>query len=728
MPTDRVLKIAVAGDVTIDNYIWKRPSFSNKNLQNEDVDWLFYDGLNMCQQPGGSILVSKILNNSTLNSEFISIVDQLDETEKRMNDPDKIIHTNINLDLFPSFESDSKLVYRVKKFLGYTTPPQYNINEETKYPDPLIISNDSGDEDIVIIHDIGNGFRFDRKVWPKAICDDTKKPIIIYYMNPPLFRGLLWNQIKNKDNLILILNAENLREMGINISKSLSWEKTAFDFWNEVNKNENLKAIKSLKNVIIRFGLEGAIHYRGKDKKRIDEKVVSNLYFDPSSVEGGFWDTKKLGSMRGISIVFTSAFTFELISYFKNVDEKQISDSAFERCIKFGLLKIREFMKIGHGFKNEPVYYDQISKDLFNSGNIQNVNDLELVALPFHRNSKPDPRWTILESQTNEKSLSLRKVAKDIVQFGSQAIKYFPAGKFGDLITVSRDEIESFRSIMNVMNKYINSEKTSRPLSIAVFGDPGSGKSFGITQIAKSIDPDNVYKTCFNISQFTSPADLTTAFHGIRDISLKGKIPLVFFDEFDCKYRDQSFGWLRYFLVPMQDGEFMDCGGMHPIGKSIFVFAGGIYNSFDDFSKDIYKSPTDNKDNPNTEKRRDFISRLRGYVNILGLNEIGPQDTAFKIRRAIILRSLIEDKVPNIIKVKNNCNDKTVDINSDLLTALLEVNTYKHGVRSMESIIDMSMLIGPKSWEKAYLPPKEQLELHVSADFFEILSENEHLR
>lgn len=172
----------------------------------------------------------------------------------------------------------------------------------------------------------------------------------------------------------------------------------------------------------------------------------------------------------------------------------------------------------------------------------------------------------------------------------------------------------------------------------------------------------------------------------------------------------------------MQDGEFMDCGGMHPIGKSIFVFAGGIYNNFEQFNSGIDEPSEDAKDTLKSEKRRDFISRLRGYVNILGINQITPQDNAYEVRRAIILRSLIEDKVPNIIKVNNNSYDKTVDINSDLLNALLFVKKYKHGVRSMEAIIDMSMLIGPKAWEKAYLPPKEQLELHVSTDFLDRLS------
>jgi len=47
-----------------------------------------------------------------------------------------------------------------------------------------------------------------------------------------------------------------------------------------------------------------------------------------------------------------------------------------------------------------------------------------------------------------------------------------------------------------------------RPLSVAVFGPPGSGKSFGITEIANSLLPDQIELREFNLSQFDSEGDL----------------------------------------------------------------------------------------------------------------------------------------------------------------------------------------------------------------------------
>ena len=230
-------------------------------------------------------------------------------------------------------------------------------------------------------------------------------------------------------------------------------------------------------------------------------------------------------------------------------------------------------------------------------------------------------------------------------------------GKFGKLTTVDRTEIESFRSIKNIIGEYINSQKNRKPLSIAVFGSPGSGKSFGVTEVAESIDSEGIEKITFNISQFTSTRDLANAFHRIRDISLKGKVPLVFFDEFDSKFNDEELGWIKYFLVPMQDGEFLDLESMHPIGKSIFVFAGSTYNSFKEFFDFCSYLNKQSKSYTETDPSRkisnkcpDFLSRLRGYVNILGLNRANEEDETHIIRRAIQLRSLIEASAPKIIK------------------------------------------------------------------------------
>ena len=64
------------------------------------------------------------------------------------------------------------------------------------------------------------------------------------------------------------------------------------------------------------------------------------------------------------------------------------------------------------------------------------------------------------------------------------------------------------------------------------------------------------------------------------------------------------------------------------------------------------------------------------------------RDPFFILRRAIVLRSMFERNIPQIIQ------NKVVNIDLGILRAFLKTHTYKHGVRSMESIIGMSSLAG----------------------------------
>jgi hypothetical protein len=245
-----------------------------------------------------------------------------------------------------------------------------------------------------------------------------------------------------------------------------------------------------------------------------------------------------------------------------------------------------------------------------------------------------------------------------------------------------------------------------------VFGSPGSGKSFAVTEVAESVAPNQVERIDFNVSQFKSTSDLISAFHRVRDIGLAGKIPLVFFDEFDSTF-EGKLGWLKYFLAPMQDGVFREGETIHPIGKAIFVFAGGIYSSFAAFSSDKPDIQEKDLEDFKSAKGPDFVSRLRGYVNILGPNPVDDSDTVFMIRRAMLIRSLLERKAKQLFDSKNQ-----VRIDRGVLRALIKVPNYRHGARSIEAIIEMSMLNGQSCWEQAFLPAKEQLKLHVDEEMF----------
>ena len=157
---------------------------------------------------------------------------------------------------------------------------------------------------------------------------------------------------------------------------------------------------------------------------------------------------------------------------------------------------------------------------------------------------------------------------------------------------MSRREIEGFRGLRNLFAEYIGHPDRREPLSVAVFGPPGSGKSFGVRQIAKQVVPDgHVKEFVINLAQLKEFRDVSHLLLMVRDWTRDDKRPpLVFFDEFDTTLGTAQLGWLRYFLSPMQDGSFQHEGSMFEIGKAIFVFAGGIASSHAKFRSETFWS------------------------------------------------------------------------------------------------------------------------------------------
>ena len=167
-----------------------------------------------------------------------------------------------------------------------------------------------------------------------------------------------------------------------------------------------------------------------------------------------------------------------------------------------------------------------------------------------------------------------------VAVLGPEALERFPVARFGGYQTVDRKEIESLRTIRQLINNYRKEARPKTPLNLGVFGPPGSGKSYVVIEIAKAVlNIKNEDVLLFNLSQFSEVADLFGAFHQVRDKVLSGVTPLVFWDEFDS----QGYRWLQYMLAPMEDGEFQEGQVTHKIGKSIFMFAGATSYTYEKF-------------------------------------------------------------------------------------------------------------------------------------------------
>ena len=316
---------------------------------------------------------------------------------------------------------------------------------------------------------------------------------------------------------------------------------------------------------------------------------------------------------------------------------------------------------------------------------------------------------------------SSTSVAQRIVQEGIRAtLTRVPLLRTPGMTVVDRREIEGYRSIQSLLTEYCSKPQT-KPISLAVFGPPGAGKSFGVMEIAQSIPGAKVEAKTFNLSQFVAPDELIGALHQVRDVALSDKTPLVFWDEFDTTLDGEPLGWLRYFLAPMNDGEFQDQQTTHRTGPGIFVFAGGTSATLEEFAR----QPRDPAFAAfRGAKGPDFLSRLRGYVNIMGPNPTDQRhperDCLYALRRAVLLRGILERDAKHLV-TPDGAEGK-VQVDPGVLRALLYIPRYEHGVRSMRAIVQMSMLTGRTAFERSCLPSEPQLNVHVNGkEFMELV-------
>jgi hypothetical protein len=716
----RIKKIVVAGDVTIDWLQWRvKAKDPVGDGEAPRLNWELYQGTRMTPKAGGALLLARLVEAAVAGNNRV-LTHRLENLEDIPTS--EVLHSIILLKEFP-YTPDKQDVknrtYRVDLNLGYAGPE----NAEVK---PLKVEGDTAEADLVVLDDAGNGYRDNPKgnevndVWPLAIRTPGKEPLVILKMSRPLQTGKLWAKLHlaHAARLVVVINADDLRSEGVDISRRLSWERTAMDFvWHIIN-NSALRPLAQCRHLVVRFGLDGVVYYRGGKDPR------ARLYYDPLRVEGGFQEEVGHGGMTGLTMAFVAALAAEISAQ----GLKGVAEGVFQ-----GILSSRRMLLLGFGKDAGQLNYP--GQEIFQPQNIffpekegeardpePFICNIEIPHVGPPECTEPS-YWTILGSTAKDK---LEEVAGKVVRQGTDPVLApVPVGRFGKLKTMDRTEIESLQSIKNLLHEYMKKGHQERPLSVAVFGQPGSGKSFTVTQVAQSVAGEDIQRLEFNLSQWQSAQDLIKALHQVRDVALKGKVPLVFFDEFDSKCGQEPLGWLKYFLGPMQDGEFKEGEITHPIGKAIFAFAGGTSQTLQEFCREelaekdlgqdeMAKKLKELKEAFKGAKGPDFVSRLKGYVNIPGLTPGKEKDDRlYLVRRALLLRSLLERKGKDLLDSHGN-----LQIDGGVLEAFLKVYYYKHGARSLEAVLDMSMLSGSKTFEAAALPPAEQLRLHVDAQQF----------
>jgi hypothetical protein len=535
--------------------------------------------------------------------------------------------------------------------------------------------------DCLVIDDANLGFRENPHAWPQCLVDGAAATRnVILKMSSPLGAGQLWDLLVARfaDRLTVYISAGDLRKEFAPIGQPLSWERTASDVTRAVRERADLALAR---RVVVSLGLSGALI--------IERGGPGLLIFDPLHQEGD-WEAARPGTPSGLGTCIVASLALAAAQ----VTAPDWSDAvrsglAAGRAIHEGRIVRPESQgDDGLGFPATPV------AGILRDGTGGCYRTVEV----------PDSaEWNVVATAIAGSHRDL--AARIVVEGDLAACQDIPVERIGAWSSIDRTEIESMRSVRNIIREFLQ-ERRSRPLSLAVFGPPGSGKSFAIKQMAREWMQGGTRLTVleFNLSQLATPADLPAALQRVRDCAVEGTLPLVFWDEFDSALAGRELGWLSQFLAPMQDGAFIEDGMIRPIGPAIFIFAGGTHATMASFKARAVEIPS--------AKATDFLSRLRGYVDILGPNPRNADDHSFILRRALLLRALLQLRAPGVLR------GGRLDIDPGVLHAFLNVTTYVHGARSMESIVDMSTLSGRLRYERSALPPRHQLGLHVDPDEF----------
>jgi hypothetical protein len=603
--------------------------------------------------------------------------------------------------------------------------------------------------DLIVVDDHNNGFReidpatsiepFTRD--NPAFADAGGRGTILWYTDRPLGTSRLWQHLilSYAERLVVVVDGEDLREHGITLIEDLSFEQTACDFMGQLERTPLAELAQSAR-LVVRFA-NGVIVYGRRHPTDLAREKLWVSYLPYARPE----QHAAAGLMAGFTMLTVGALAKGILwamrdhgggphhGWLDRLDRGLMHGA--ELGIALGYVHYREgyFSAAELAAGRPPQPYRRLLTDWprHRQPNGAYARELAVASAELDPQAIRMPGW----SRVYHLGASTERIeaeAERVVRHGLDAVVRAddpppdgappwwqlpvrlrcPYYQMGDLQLIDRDEIDSFESIGTIVANYLASPEWTEPLCLAVFGPPGSGKSFSVKQVLKRArtGPESGALE-FNLAQFRHVKDLATAFHQVQDRALGARAPLVMFDEFDASYRGEPLGWLKYFLAPMQDGTFRDGDTAYRVGRAIFVFAGGTHATFEAFYDH------EKRDNPafRDAKGPDFVSRLRGHLNIRGINSDDTVGAVLMLRRAILLRHFIARNIPNVIDPQTG----EARVDSGVIRAFLRTRRFEHGVRSMEAIVEMAAIsISSGSFQKSSLPLASQLSMHVDAREF----------
>jgi hypothetical protein len=267
--------VLVTGDFTID---WNIARI--RRAEGAGQSWNPDDRTRACWQRGGAALLGDLIETLTADlakrGQGDFAVSKIPEARRSVCPTDGRFHH--------SYAQWSQFKYGEK---GGGEPPAWRVAEflgldrsEDGWAEFVERQlKEAGEPSLIVLDDADLGFRDRPELWSALFANTRSNPWIVLKMSRPVAGGKLWERLHREraERVIVVMTANDLRRTEVQISRELSWERTAQDLAWELVHNPRVNALSGCAAVVCSFDASGAFLLRERR---------ATLFFDPQGIEG----------------------------------------------------------------------------------------------------------------------------------------------------------------------------------------------------------------------------------------------------------------------------------------------------------------------------------------------------------------------------------------------------------------------------------------------------------
>lgn len=231
---------------------------------------------------------------------------------------------------------------------------------------------------------------------------------------------------------------------------------------------------------------------------------------------------------------------------------------------------------------------------------------------------------------------------------------------------------------------YAMDTKRKKPLNIVMHASPGTGKSHFVECLADAMREDGISQVTVNMTSIGGLDDLAGPLDEVRNLKVKGKLPILFLDEFDSN--PQNYAPL---LPLLWDGKVVIGGRTIELGKFVTILAGSLPEIDVALTEAKNMKPINAGKNPKDypAKLRDLVSRINGPE--ITIPDLDCEDKAIgrcrKVDKVCLTISLLRERFGSgLYKVPW------------ALLKFVSGTKFQYGVRSITNLIDSIKRVGLK--------------------------------